>query len=320
MSISRLEQIKSKLRTYDEASIFRSIEELGSRNAVGPLVPMPYDPSKPFHQLTTVRCNVSSISNEMLAPLGPAVHRNFAVIPPAWREHQDMLQFVAGEMLRSGMNFTLVTNHSNVVDIALVLGALRLELATLIGGEEFSQSSGLIISRGIATTKADLSNLGINMPTVEALQLFANIFFSFPTTASVRSKNFPAELIKLSNELTRIELGKFLKPGGRLLAVAPSASKDIFLRDRVHMQPLKNGTMDIMQGWVIPVAVTLDSSEPPACKVLPWRIVKSYEDCHQTMRDIAHECYRQTLIPHHYYDKPSLFEEAKANISKLRRS
>ena len=92
LSISRLEQIKSKLRTYDEASIFRSIEELGSRNAVGPLVPMPYDPSKPFHQLTTVRCNVSSISNEMLAPLGPAVHRNFAVIPPAWREHQDMLQ------------------------------------------------------------------------------------------------------------------------------------------------------------------------------------------------------------------------------------
>jgi len=38
------------------------------------------------------------------------------------------------------------------------------------------------------------------------------------------------------------------------------------------------------------------------------------------MRDIAHECYRQTLVPHQYYDKPSLFEEAKANISKLRRS
>jgi hypothetical protein len=316
-------QIVSDLTKFDDETIYKKIEELAQNNLSDLLQYMAYDEEKIYHKLSTCSVKSNSIPNIDLAPLGPAAHNNFHVIPPAWQKHEDLLGFIAGEISRSGTNFTIVTNHSNVIDIALVLGGLRLEVARFLSRydldeEDFSTNSGIVISRGITTTQVALKGLGYSIPTVEAIQLFTNVFFSFPTTVSVRSKNFPSELVKLSNELTKIEIDKFRAGGGTVLAIAPSSSKDVFMRERVHMQPLKNGTMDMMKGWVIPVAVTIDGKEP-ACEILPWRYIDSYEGCHETMRDIAKACHRQTLTPHHYYDKPSLFEEAKQGLIRLRK-
>lgn len=319
MPSTSAERIRSQLSDYSSSEVIQAIAELGARNTQGLLRPLEYDATKPYHDLSNVLAEAHPLSNEQLAPLGPEAHPGFAVIQKAWAEHHDMLSFLAGSIRYGNLNFTLVTNHSNVIDIGLVLGALRLELDPWLSGEDFSNSSGLVISRGIVATQVAFGKLGISLPTVEVLQYFTNVFFSFPTTSTVRSKNFPRELVRLSNDLTKLELDDFLKPGGRVLAIAPSASKDQFFRERIHMQPLKNGTMELMKGWVIPVAVTLDGPEPPACKVLPWRFVNSYEDCHDTMREIAKECSRQTLVNHIYHDKPSLFEEAKAGIAKLRK-
>lgn len=319
MPYSRADQIRQQLAEYNSAEILQALSELGERNTKGLLKPLSYDPEKSYNDLSSVMLDASPLSNTQLAPIGKAAHSGFPAIELAWREHPDMLSFVADEIKRKGTNFTLVTNHSNVIDIALVLGAMRLEMASWIDGEAFSHSSGLIISRGIVTTQAVFESMGFSMPTVEAIQLLSNVFFSFPTTPTVRSKGFPREMVKLSNELTKLELDNFLQLGGRVLAIAPSASKDQLLRDRVLMQPLKNGTMDLMKGWVIPVAVTLDGPEPPACKVLPWRYVETYSDCHDIMREIAKECTRQTLVVHNYHDKPSLFEEAKSSLARLRK-
>jgi hypothetical protein len=322
-SAAKRDQLVKQLQTFDSGEIYQKILELGQRNISSLLQTMSFDKDKDYHRLVTCFSPVQPISNLELAPLGPAAHPNFNVIPPAWQKHEDMLSFVAGEMAQNRSNFTIITNHSNIIDIALVLGGLRLEILKYLkfyGLDEmyFSQSSGIVISRGITTTQVSLSGLDYSMPTVEAIQLFSNVFYSFPTTTSVRNKGFPSELLKLSNELTKLEVDNFKSQGGTVMAIAPSASKDVFLRERVHMQPLKNGTMEMMMGWVIPVAITLDGNEP-ACDILPWRYVDSYEGCHATMHEIAKACHRQTLTPHDYHEKPSLFEEAKQGLNRLRK-
>jgi hypothetical protein len=322
-ALSRRAQILTELERFDDQSVYSKIEELAQGNLSDLLQYMAYDKNKPYHSLSTCSLGTIPISNSELGPLGPAAHRNFDVIRPAWRLHEDMMCFMAGEISRSGTNFTIVTNHSNVIDIALVLGGLRLEIVRFLSRygmdeNDFSANSGIVISRGITTTQISLYGMDYTLPTVEAIQLFSNVFFSFPTTISVRSKNFPSDLVKLSNELTKLEIDKFKSGGGTVMAIAPSASKDKFFAHGVHMQPLKNGTMDMMRGWVIPVAISIDNNEP-ACDILPWRYVDTYTDCHDTMREIAKACHRQTLTPHNYYDKPSLFEEAKNGLSRFRK-
>jgi len=321
--LQRKEQITKELQQFDNDLIYSKIEELGQRNLTELLQTMPYSQDNDFHNLAVSVCQAKPISNDELSPLGPSAHKNFGVIPEAWNKHADMLSFLAGEMSHCGANFTIVTNHSNVIDIALVLGGLRLQICKYLeayGLDEFtfSDKTGIVISRGITTTQVALAGLGTAIPTVKSIQLFTNVFFSFPTTTSVRSKNFPSKLVRLSNELTKLEIEKFRSQGGSILAIAPSASKDLIWREGVHMQPLKDGTMDMMKGWVIPVAVTLDGNEP-ACEILKWRYVSDYNECHDTMREIARSCYRQTLVPHHYYDKHSLFEEARKGLSRLRK-
>lgn len=321
--LQRKEQITKELQQFDNDLIYSKIEELGQRNLTELLQTMPYNKDNDFHDLSVAVCRANPISNEDLSPLGPSAHKNFGVIPEAWNKHTDMMSFLAGEISHSGANFTIVTNHSNVIDIALVLGGLRLQIKKYLevyGLDEytFSDKTGIVISRGITTTQVALSGLNMAIPTVEAIQLFTNVFFTFPTTTSVRSKNFPSKLVRLSNELTKLEIDKFRSQGGSILAIAPSASKDLIWREGVHMQPLKDGTMDMMKGWVIPVAITLDGNEP-ACEVLKWRYVNDHKDCHDTMRDIAKACHRQSLTPHHYYDKHSLFEEAKQGLSRFRK-
>lgn len=95
------------------------------------------------------------------------------------------------------------------------------------------------------------------------------------------------------------------------MAMAPSASEDRLLSDGKHMQPLKNGTMELMLNtWALPVAITLDGDEPPACTILEPRWLDSYRACHDMMEAIAHQCHRQSLLEHRYHRKPNLYEKA----------
>lgn len=177
MSYSRSEQIRLELEKYNVQEIIRAIEELGERNTKGLLKPLSYNASKAYNNISVVSLPANPVANEHLAPLGRTAHIGFSAIENAWNEHIDMLAFVAGEMRNSKTNFTLVTNHSNVIDIALVLGAMRLAIDPWICGEDFSVSSGLVISRGIVSTQAVVENLSFSMPTVEVIQMFANVFF-----------------------------------------------------------------------------------------------------------------------------------------------
>jgi hypothetical protein len=149
------------------------------------------------------------------------------------------------------------------------------------------------------------------LPAIEVLQFFTRVLTSFPTTVTVKSLNFDPDLVAASNELVRLSHRQILERGGQLLAVAPSASEDRLLLNGKHMQPLKNGTMDLMIGtWAVPVAVTLDGDEPPACTVLEPRWIDEREKCHAMMEAIAHQCHRQSLVEHTYHRESSLYQRA----------
>lgn len=320
--VDRIAEVRELLTGYDDRAVYEVLRELGGRNTQpGGLELMDYQADLPFHQLEHALVPPTPIRNAELAEYGPAAHPHFDVISPAWREHPDLLRTIAGEVSlpSDGRNFTVVTNHSNVIDIALVLGALRLEIEPWLDPMEFSQKSTLIISRGITATSIKLKKLNLIMPAVAALQLFTHVGFSFPTTPTVRSKGFPDGLVPLANELIKLELEIRLRGGSHILGVAPSASKDLVFSEKVHMQPLHHGTMQLMRGWLIPVAVTLDGEEP-ACKVLPHRYVRDDTDCHQAMHEIARECHRQTLVPHKYHDHPQPFERILESMRSRQRS
>lgn len=311
-----------QLRHYHSEDIYSLLTELGDRHTGRLLRSMDYSAQKPYHQLETVLMPTTPIGNRDLAPIGPAAHSAFPMIPEALRQHQHVLALIAAEMASRGRNYTLVTNHSNVIDIALVLGAWRMESEAWLTPEEFSSRSSLVISRGITTTELVAAGLP-DLSAVEVIQLFANVVLSFPATPTVRDKTFPDGLVGLSNQLTKLEVSWLQAQGGHLLAIAPSASHDLHWRRKVHMQPLKTGTMQMMRGVVIPVAVTLDpplrSTQPPACTVLTPRLLRTNDDCHAVMHAIAEQCYRQTLIPHEYHEKETSIQRVRQQMATRRR-
>lgn len=315
----RIRKLRDELRQFDSAEVFKQwcSEGFGQKSLPSYLDSIKFDPSCSYHLLSEALVAPSPIDNETLIQYGPAAHPNFRVIIPAWQAHSDLLAWIAGEIElgSEGRNITIVTNHSNVIDIGLVLGALRYALNGIVEANLFSERSTLIISRFVTATALKLPSLGMMQSVVEILRLFTHVAFSFPTTQSVRAKrHFPDGLIPLANELVKLELKRRRNIGGHVLAIAPSASRDMILRDRVAMQPLHHGTMQLMRGWVVPVAITLDT-QSPGCTVLPPRVVKTDADCHAIMHEIAAECHRQSLVPHKYHEQETLMDRVRDQLS-----
>lgn len=311
---TRKAELQAILSQYSPEEIYKLLVEwVEPHTRHGVLRHMVFDRKKPYHQLQTVMLPPAPIPNSLLAPYGPRAHKAFSVILNAWLSEPMLVAVIAALLHPGGENVCLVTDHGNIIDIALVLGALRLVCEKYISAEEFSERSTLIISRGISATELALPG---SDPTssVEMIQFMAHVLMSFPTTLSRRERNFPAELVRASNDLTQLEINYWMDGGGRICAFAPSSSEDRLFSNKMHLQPLKNGTMDMMQrGLVVPVAVTIDpphnSTQPPACKILTPRRVKSYPDCHAVMHEIAEECHRQTLVPHVYHEDPTVYEK-----------
>lgn len=309
-------QLEAILRQFDAEEVFHMLARLSGRHSKKSMFQtMQFDSRKAFHRPEQVvfAPNNPTWSNNSIQPFGPAVHTGFDVILEAWERESSLMAIIAGEMQTHGRNFTLVTNHGALFDIGLVHGALRIAIEGRLPADIFTEHSTVIVSGGVRTLEVVLvvDGASVVLPAIEVLQFFTRVLTSFPTTVTVKSLNFDPALVKASNELVRLSHRQILECGGQLLAVAPSASEDRLLLNGKHMQPLKDGTMDLMIGtWAIPVAVTLDGDEPPACTVLEPRWIDKREKCHTMMEAIAHQCHRQSLVQHTYHRESSLYQRA----------
>jgi len=176
----------------------------------------------------------------------------------------------------------------------------------------------VLVSRMVATQAA------LGVPAMQVLQIGARTFLSIPQTASRRRAKLDSELVRANNTVMRHELELQMAKGGQLLAMAASGSQDISMTaglikkardawlkrrgeeppdsDTLHLQPLYDGTMKLMQScdYVLPVAISLDPAAP-CCVLGEMTRLTERDDCHRVMDWIAHAHQEATGVQTIYH-------------------
>jgi hypothetical protein len=330
-SRSAVEDARSLLAAADPVTYYRSLSNLVRTGHHAVLQPLPYTPALEFHDPSCVVVepkpgNVETV--ELYANAAyPAFDELFRPVfrrPEVAAELTGLYHLVFGE----GANVAVVTNHGQIIDIALVMGAFILGMCE--PGREFgvlgetlpvadlADRIDVMVSRMVTTRQA------FNVPAMQVLQCGARTFLSMPQTHSRRRAKLDPALVKANNLLVRHELDARLSRGGQILAMAASGSQDLSLaasmvqkvrsqwRTRrgidpgetstLHLQPLYDGTMQLMLGcrYVLPVAVSLDPSAP-AVEVGTITRVRDTDDCHRIMEWIADAHQQATRTPTIYH-------------------
>ena len=313
---SIVDQARRRLADADPAAVYRSMAGL-VRSSHTLLQPISYSASLAFHQPTCVAVEPEPSTAEAIHLYGRAAYPHFdrdLVDTLASPTLDHLMTEVYHLLVAEGRNIALVTNHGQIIDIALILGALELALVAetrtfgvldeRIDVNQLIPRCNLMLSKMVATTQV------FGIPTPQVLQAVCRCFYSVPQTASRRRARLDPEISRANNLAMRAELEERHSVGGQVLAMAASGSQDLRLaaglvqkvrttwRQRrgedpgnnasLHLQPLYNGTINLMLTceYVLPVALSLERDHP-ACAVGPITRVRDAQDCHDVMRWIA---------------------------------
>lgn len=333
------------LQTADPKEYFDSVSGLARSDHSSLLSPLEFDPDVPFHYptATTVEPEPQGIETVQLyaQTASPLFDRQIAA-PFADPGRADLLADIHHRLMIDGRNVALITNHGDIVDIAVVLagltvamcdgrtyGVLEEELDLVDLADHFN----IMVSRMVTTRAA------FGIPAVSVVSNMARTFLSLPQTHSRRRARIDPDLVRASNVLIRADLGRQLAKGGQLLAMAASGSQDLSLAvnfaarvrnawqgfrgednegPSLHLQPLYSGTMKIMLECedVLPLAVCMDPKNP-ATELGSITRVRTEDDCHRVMDWIAAAHQRATGITTVYHDaEDDLLANIRAAISR----
>gem|GEM_PF-734703 len=322
---------RAVLADADAVSFFKSMSGLARTSQSSLLGPMPYSAGYSYHDPSCVVADPEPVGPETVALYCRAAYPDFdqilgtAFMDPAL---DPVLTEIFHLLTYENSNVAIVTNHGQIIDIALVIGAFLTSmcdsgrtfgvLGEVADPDDLANRSNVVVSRMVATRQA------IGLPVVQLLQSGTRVFFSVPQTQSRRRAKLDPELVRANNVVMRHELDKQMSLGGQVLAMAASGSQDISAasglvrkartawRQRrgdeppetatMHLQPLYNGTMNLMLGckYVLPVAISLES-ETPGCVVGSVTRVHSGDECHRVMDWIAEAHQRVTGVPTVYH-------------------
>ncbi len=278
---------------------------------------LPYTESMEFHDPTCVRVDPTPNGLETVDLYAHAAYPAFSeVLVGAFNSERNdhLLNQLRVRIFEDGENVALITNHGQIIDIALVCGAFLTAMCNpdrtfgalddRVEFDELVPRMNVLVSRMVATQQA------FGVPAIQVLQCGARTFLSIPQTASRRKAKLDPEVVKANNLVARHELMEQLAEGGQVLAMAASGSQDLslaggllqrartaWLKRRgeeppetptLHLQPLYDGTINLMRSckYVLPVAISLDATKP-ACELGEMTVVKSTDDCHKVMDWIA---------------------------------
>lgn len=219
-------------------------------------------------------------------------------------ENQQLIKSM-GEILKRGDNVMLVTNHSDLIDIALTYAAVYSRLDE----QEYSFQSGMIISKIISRLGYILDAEHPAIPAVDALKLGCNdVMLSFPRTPSMqKSKVFefvPDHIDRHNRKLRSTIRDRQAADEGYLLAVAGSGATDKPRPDQpntINMTGLTEGTIKMMRDrhtYVVPVAVWL-RGERAVMEFCNLRAVTTPAEGHQVMVDIQ-DTLNERVESHHF--------------------
>lgn len=324
------EQSRALLADADPIAYFRSLRSLVRENHSSVLGPLDYSDELPFHDPGRVVVPVAITNADTAQLYARAAYPEFDdVILAGFTDpaRADLLVSIYHMLFVEGRNIALVTNHGQIVDVALVVTALFLAMSAegtefgvlgeTVTPEEMGERCNTLVSRMVATRQA------FGIPALQVTQHAMRVFLSLPQTASRRRAKIDPALVRANNALMRYELENQLAKGGQLLAMAASGSQDLTIpqlmskaraawRSRrgddpgeeptLHLQPLYNGTMSLMRScdYVLPVAVSLDS-RCPAVVVGSLTRLRDDDDCHRVMDWIALAHQEATGIPTIYH-------------------
>jgi len=308
---------------------------------------MPYSADLPFHNPGCIMVEPEPADVETVRLYARGSFPNFDKVLMSVFDapkHDHLWNEVYLRLMHGGSNIALVTNHGQIVDIAVVLGGVVCAMCRkdrrygVLGNQahldELAPRLNLLVSRMVATRQA------FGVPGVSVLSTFCRTFLSIPQTVSRRRAKLDPNLTRASNIVMRKHLADQLAQGGQLLAMAASGSQDLSLaaglahrvraawrarqgeeRDEgesLHLQPLQKGTMSMMIAceYVLPVSVSFDPAHP--CAVLgQLTAVSDEDDCHRVMEWIAGAHERETGIASVYHrHEDDLLSQVRAALSR----
>lgn len=325
-----VEHAREVLGRADGPAYHRMLTQLVRPSHSSVLQELAYSPSLSFHDPTCVVVDPEPTTIDTIELYARAAYPDFdRVLAAAFADPalDHLLTALVELMFDEGANVALVTNHGQIIDIALVIAAL--EAALLAPGRSFgvlgrtvalddvAEHTNVLVSRMVATRQA------FNVPAVQVLQNATRIFLTVPQTANRRRAKLDGDLVRANNIVMRHELEQRLSLGGQLLAMAASGSQDLALpklmqkarhawRQRrgddpgetptLHLQPLYDRTVTLMRScrYVLPVAICLDPATP-TCRIGAITRVASDDDCHRIMDWIALAHQEGTGIPTIYH-------------------
>ena len=345
-AMSPTEQAQAILQDADPVAYYRMLNGLVRSSHSSLLQALPYTPALEFHSPTCVVVEPEPSNIETVGLYARAAYPDFdRVLLAAFNDpaHDHLMAALYHLLIVEKTNVAMVTNHGQIIDIALVMGAwlsamLAPDRSFGVLGEhtsldELAEVSNVLVSRMVITRQA------FNVPAIQVLQCGSRIFLSVPQTASRRRAKLETALVRANNILMRTALDAQLAQGGQLLAMAASGSQDLTIpglmkkaraawRARrgddpgeaptLHLQPLYDGTLSLMQSctYVLPVAICLDSSTP-ACVIGGLTRLNGKEDCHRIMDWIAlaHQEATGTPTIYHWHED-DLLTQVRARLNR----
>lgn len=328
---SPVDDARELLASADPVAYHRMLSGLVRANHHSVLQALPYNAALEFHDPSCVVVEPKPQGLDTIELYAGAAYPDFEkVLLNAFRDPAvgHLLNSLYHLLFNEGRNVAIVTNHGQIIDIALVGGALILAmceegrsfgvLGEHVSVPELADRVNVLVSRMVTTRQA------FNIPAIQVLQCGARTFLTVPQTASRRRAKLDSDLVRANNVVARHELDLRMAEGGQMLLMAASGSQDLSLaaglmqkvraqwrqrrgfdpgeQDTLHLQPIYDGTISLMLNsrYVLPVAISLDPSAP-ACALGSLTRVREKEDCHRVMEWIADAHQQATGTPTIYH-------------------
>ncbi|MEZ5382793.1 MAG: hypothetical protein R2754_13500 [Microthrixaceae bacterium] len=335
----------SLLAEVDPKHYFDAVSGLARSDQSSMLTPLEFDPDVEFHypQATFVDPEPQGVETvQLYARTASPIFDDHLAAAFADPARADLLADIHHRLMIDGRNLALVTNHGDIVDIAMVLAGLTVALCDgrtygvlneELSQEELAEHCNIMVSRMVTTRAA------FGLPAISVVTNMARIFLSLPQTHSRRRARLDPKLVRASNVLMRADLDRRIQQGGQLLAMAASGSQDLSLAANfaarvrsawqgfrgedhdgpsLHLQPLYAGTMKIMLQCadVLPLAVCMDPKRP-GLRLGSITRVRTEDDCHRVMDWIASAHEDITGVTTVYHDtEDDLLTNIRAAVSR----
>lgn len=226
---------------------------------------LPYDIERhPFLRPDCIHVAGKNAEPESLHNLASVVYKGTEKVIDNYKKRPDLLNH-AYDRLADGDSIASLTDHRNVIGVAIAGGAFACALYEVHGIKPSDIRAGIYTSAMIKRTQM----MGTTA-TIELLSgVFSDTFFSLPPSKSLRESAIPRDY-RLDFNSASIQHFEEELDGNKpfILMLAGSGMRDLavtrrFRRQQIFMGPLADGTIDILRKmYTLPNGLDITNETP----------------------------------------------------------